>query len=84
RRYIKAADADAVWKRNRGGGCEYVDAVSGRRCGSAHQLQRDHVQAYSRGGSNEAANLQILCAKHNRFLWRKASVVRCAVYDYVG
>ncbi|RYZ69249.1 MAG: HNH endonuclease, partial [Proteobacteria bacterium] len=65
-RYIKTAEDHAARKRNANGGCEYVDELSGRRCGSQHQLQRDHIVSYSRGGTNTRENLQMLCAQHNR------------------
>ena len=43
------------------------------KCGSTRELQYDHVIPYSRGGSNTAANIQLLCgdcnrAKSNRFV----------------
>jgi 5-methylcytosine-specific restriction endonuclease McrA len=43
------------------------------KCGSTRELQYDHVIQYSRGGSNTAANIQLLCgdcnrAKSNRFV----------------
>ncbi|RYZ63525.1 MAG: HNH endonuclease, partial [Proteobacteria bacterium] len=65
-RYIKAAEDRAAREENANGGCEYVDELSGRRCGSQHQLQRDHIVSYSRGGTNTRENLQMLCAQHNR------------------
>lgn len=69
-RYITAADDRAVRATNDDRGCEFIDAETGAACGSTHQLQRDHVHVYSRGGSNGADNLQMLCAKHNRYRWR--------------
>jgi 5-methylcytosine-specific restriction endonuclease McrA len=47
----------AVWKRDQG---KCVD------CGSTANLHFDHIIAYSRGGSSlVAANVQLLCARHN-------------------
>jgi hypothetical protein len=62
-----------IRKSNAGQGCIFVDSLTGRRCGSKYQEQRDHVVEFSRGGSNEPENFQILCAKHNRFRWRQRS-----------
>jgi len=46
-----------VWKRD-GGRCV--------RCGSAKNLEFDHVIPLSKGGSNTARNIQLLCEKCNR------------------
>lgn len=72
-RYVGAEDRRDVQNRNRFRGCGYVDPVAGRRCGSQHQIQFDHVVEFSRGGPSDAANLEILCAKHNRFRWRQGA-----------
>lgn len=46
-----------VWKRD-GGKCT--------TCGSADNLHYDHILPYSKGGSSLlAANIQLLCARHN-------------------
>jgi hypothetical protein len=38
-----------------------------RRCGSAHDLQYDHVTPFSRGGSSiDVNNIQLLCGRCNR------------------
>ena len=64
-RAIPAAVKRAVWRRDRGR-CSYVDRASGRRCGSQHLLQIDHVVPYARGGGAEPNNLRLLCAAHHR------------------
>ena len=64
-RAIPAAVKRAVWRRDRGR-CSYVDRTSGRRCGSQHLLQIDHVVPYARGGAAEPNNLRLLCAAHHR------------------
>jgi hypothetical protein len=46
-----------VWARD-GGRCT--------DCGSTNEIQYDHVIPVSRGGSNEPANIQILCGPCNR------------------
>ena len=64
-RAIPAAVKREVWRRDRGR-CSYVDRTSGRRCGSQHLLQIDHVVPYARGGRAEPDNLRLLCAAHHR------------------
>ena len=65
-RAIPAAVKREVWRRD-GGRCSYVDRTSGRRCGSQHLLQIDHVVPYARGGAAEPNNLRLLCAAHHRY-----------------
>ena len=65
-RAIPAAVKREVWRRDRGR-CRYVDRASGRRCGSQHLLQIDHVVPYARGGAAELNNLRLLCAAHHRY-----------------
>ena len=65
-RAIPAAVKREVWRRDRGR-CRYVDRTSGRRCGSQHLLQIDHVVPYARGGTAEPNNLRLLCAAHHRY-----------------
>ena len=55
-------------------GCAYIDAHTGRRCTSKHHVQLDHLKEFSVGDSNEADNLQSLCAQHNRYRWRRRNV----------
>ena len=65
-RAIPAAVKREVWRRDRGR-CSYVDRTSGRRCGSQHLLQIDHVVPYAQGGAAEPDNLRLLCAAHHRY-----------------
>jgi len=46
-----------VWRRD-GGKCA--------RCGSREKLEYDHIVPLSKGGSNTARNIELLCEKHNR------------------
>jgi 5-methylcytosine-specific restriction endonuclease McrA len=39
--------------------------TSGRRCGSRHQLEVDHVIPRAHGGKTVPENLQVLCKAHN-------------------
>jgi hypothetical protein len=63
-RHIPLAVRDRVFSRD-GGRCTYVSA-GGKRCNSKRNLQIDHVEPRSRGGSNDPSNLRLLCAHHNR------------------
>ena len=64
-RAIPAAVKRQVWTRDQGC-CSYVDRASGRRCGSRHQVQIDHVLPFALGGGTEPENLRLLCAAHHR------------------
>ncbi|RYZ68887.1 MAG: HNH endonuclease [Proteobacteria bacterium] len=79
-RYVSVADRHQVWIRNAGRGCEFTrnagrgcefTAANEETCGSQYALQIDHVYGVARGGANDQMNLRILCAKHNRFVWRE-------------
>lgn len=56
-RYISDPVKEEVFERDRGR-CV--------KCGSIRDLQFDHVIPHSRGGGNDAANIQILCGDCNR------------------
>jgi len=72
RRAIPAALRRAVWRRD-DGACTFVDPQTGRRCGSRHLLQIDHIQPFAVGGANSAENLRLLCGAHNRYRTRRHS-----------
>ena len=74
-RAIPAAVKREVWRRDRGR-CRYVDRTSGRRCGSQHLLQIDHVVPYASGGAAEPNNLRLLCAAHHRYRHAGAGFAR--------
>ena len=63
-RHIPAAVRDEVFARD-GGKCTYLGS-NGKQCGSTLGLHIDHVTPFAKGGSNEASNLRLLCANHNR------------------
>jgi 5-methylcytosine-specific restriction endonuclease McrA len=46
-----------VWERD-GGRCQ--------RCGASENLQFDHIVPASKGGGNEANNIELLCAACNQ------------------
>ena len=51
-------------------GCQYTDKTTGKKCTSTRFLQIDHIQPIWAGGSNDASNLQVLCAQHNRYKYK--------------
>ena len=63
-RHVPAATRAAVFERD-GHRCRYV-AGDGTRCAATRDLQIDHVRPFASGGSHEAENLRVLCARHNR------------------
>jgi hypothetical protein len=75
REAIPAAVRRAVWYRD-GGRCSWpLDA--GGCCGSTHRLELDHVVPWARGGDATAANLRLVCHKHNTLAARQAFGARC-------
>jgi len=65
-RYIPQKIKDIVFKRD-GGRCSFV-GNNGRRCGSAWNLQYDHIVPFGKGGDNSPENLRLLCGKHNQLM----------------
>jgi 5-methylcytosine-specific restriction endonuclease McrA len=63
RKHIPAQVRDRVLVRDKQ--CTYVGA-NGKRCGSTHVLQIDHIKPVARGGASTIDNLRVLCAYHNR------------------
>jgi len=45
--------------------CEYIDLLSGKKCGNRYQLQVDHRVPLACGGGHDRENLRILCRTHN-------------------
>lgn len=45
--------------------CSFRDPVTGRICGSRHQLQIDHIVPRALGGTDDPWNLRALCRPHN-------------------
>jgi 5-methylcytosine-specific restriction endonuclease McrA len=64
-RHIPAGVRAQVWTRDKGR-CAYV-GPDGKRCNSTFYLEIDHFPIpFARGGPNNAGNLRLLCARHNR------------------
>jgi 5-methylcytosine-specific restriction endonuclease McrA len=63
-RAIPARVRDEVFVRDRGK-CSY-QGPDGRKCGSTHVIQVDHIKPVARGGASSLDNLRLLCAHHNR------------------
>lgn len=57
RRAISSSVRMEVWRRD-GGKCV--------KCGSRENLEYDHIIPISKGGSNTARNIELLCEKCNR------------------
>lgn len=66
-RYIPTGLRRAIYLRDQNS-CQYRDRNTGRRCGSRHGLQIDHIKPFAEGGAHTAENLRLLCGAHNR--WR--------------
>lgn len=60
----RAANRGAIIERD-GGRCQMCGGVPS--AGNTVELQLDHIQPYSRGGSCVAANLQVLCSACNAY-----------------
>jgi hypothetical protein len=55
--------------------CQYRDSLTSKICASTWQLQVDHVQPRWAGGLDEIKNLRLLCAQHNREIYRQQTGV---------
>jgi hypothetical protein len=56
--------------------CQYKDPKTGRVCESKVFGQIDHKTSQWANGNHAPINLQVLCANHNRFKYRKESQLR--------
>ncbi len=50
--------------------CEYRYA-NAKQCVNTRFLQIDHIRSWSRGGTHDPQNLQVLCAIHNRLKYQQ-------------
>lgn len=64
-RAIAASVKRFLWQRA-GGRCEFHNA-NGKRCGSRHALEYDHIIPVALGGLAKADNLRVYCRQHNVF-----------------
>lgn len=64
-RYISREVRLAVWTKFNGC-CSFKNNETQKICGSQFQVQLDHIIPFALGGGNEADNLRLLCAQHNR------------------
>lgn len=74
-RYISAAKRFHIRMRD-GGVCSFRDPLTGRQCGSRHQLEIDHLQPVAFGGDHDIDNLQLLCRLHNKMRAQAAGIWR--------
>jgi hypothetical protein len=65
-RYIPVRTRRELMKNS----CEFV-SPAGKRCGSRHGVQVDHIVEFGMGGGNERENLRALCGAHNRYVYVK-------------
>ncbi len=56
---------------NRDKACQFQDFETGRKCGSTWQLNVDHIRPKWAGGEDTIENFRILCANHNRHVYRQ-------------
>ena len=62
-RMIPAEVRRAVWTRDQGS-CSFM-GTHGKRCGSTHQLEFDHVHPFAHGGEATVVNIALRCRRHN-------------------
>jgi 5-methylcytosine-specific restriction endonuclease McrA len=70
-RYISKEARRFVFQRDQGC-CSYQDPETNKKCESKFQLEMDHIHAFSKGGTNQAENLRLVCRAHNQFNWKFA------------
>jgi hypothetical protein len=68
-RFISSKIKRFIFSRD-GGCCSYQVPRTQKRCDSRFQLEIDHIQAFSKGGTNQVENLRLVCRQHNQYLWK--------------
>jgi hypothetical protein len=71
---VSAALRRLVFRRDQR--CQWLDPVTGRKCGSRHLLELDHIQSRWAGGLDEPSNLRLLCRSHNGLKYRLEARIR--------
>ena len=56
--------------------CQYRDPKTNRQCGTKWNLEADHVQPRWAGGKNELQNYRLLCASHNKEVYRQQAHIK--------
>ena len=56
---------------NRDQSCQFKNKLTGKQCETKWQLTIDHIHPIWAGGNNASENLRLLCATHNREVYRK-------------
>lgn len=56
--------------------CQYRDPKTNRQCGTKWNPEVDHVQPRWAGGKNELQNYRLLCASHNKEVYRQQAGIR--------
>jgi len=65
-RYISTATKKTIFAKAQNC-CQYISSITGLRCTARRQLEIDHIQPFSYGGTNEIKNLRVLCRTHNQY-----------------
>jgi 5-methylcytosine-specific restriction endonuclease McrA len=58
-------------------GCQYQDVKTKNKCNSQYQLEIEHIQPLALGGSNDIANLRVLCRTHNALMAKRSGLNYC-------
>ncbi|MBC7467445.1 MAG: HNH endonuclease [Bdellovibrio sp.] len=66
---VKKSIQDEIFLRDEV--CHYTDKVTNHKCGSKWNLNLDHIKPIWAGGTNDPDNLRVLCANHNRHIYKQ-------------
>lgn len=69
RQHIPLSTQRKIYSRDKC--CQYKNKLTGKQCRCQWQLNIDHIKPVWANGSNESANLRVLCANHNREIYRQ-------------
>jgi hypothetical protein len=62
--YISVQIKQGLWQRAQSQ-CEFISPLTSKRCACRFGLEKEHVIPIAKGGTNDLANLQLLCKAHN-------------------